>query len=188
MSQTRYPCIRCDHCVPVCPEALQPQQLFFFARNGQLEEAKDRRLFDCTECGACEAVCPSLLPLVETFQNSKVSITEQEAADHQAEAWRQRFERHQTRREWDRVRQNERKLEKLQNKLENLAAGEKISRNQASATASSSSAPAPAPAPVPPVAVKTQAQIKADIDAAVARARARKAALQNKTGPQDPQS
>lgn len=185
MSQTRYPCIRCDHCVPVCPEALQPQQLFFFSRNGQLEEAKDRRLFDCTECGACEAVCPSLLPLVETFQHSKAAIMAQQAADRQAEAWRQRFERHQARREWDRVRQNERKLEKLQNKLENLAAGQTISRNQESIVPSSG---APTPATSQAVAVKTQAQIKADIDAAVARARARKAALQDKTGSGDPQS
>ncbi len=160
------PCIRCDFCVPVCPEQLQPQQLYAFSRAREHEQAQRFDLVQCTECGACEAVCPSELPLLAIFQSEKRALEAQEQADAEAAQWKQRFARHQLRITQNALAQQERKLEKLQSKARDLAEGKRISK------------PAVAEDPVAAMATKTPAQIQAEIAAAVERTRARKAALQ----------
>ena len=47
------PCIRCSKCTEVCPADLLPQQLYWFARSGNLDAAQDYSLFDCIDCGCC---------------------------------------------------------------------------------------------------------------------------------------
>lgn len=160
-------CIRCDFCAPVCPEHLQPQQLYAFSRFGQHELARQYDLLQCSECGACETVCPSGLPLLDFFRAEKSALNEQEQADAEAAHWQQRFERHQVRSQQEAIAQQERKLEKLRVKSSELAAGQAISKTVDQANAATV-----------PVAAKTPQQIQADIAAAVARTRARKAALQ----------
>jgi electron transport complex protein RnfC len=162
-----HPCIRCDFCAPVCPEQLQPQQLYAFSRFQEHDLAQQFNLAQCTECGACETVCPSELPLVAIFREEKLNLLRQEQADQEAAQWQQRFERHQARTTDNLLAQQERKLKKLQNKSRELAEGRQITRPAVQTDSAS------------PVAGKTPAQIQADIAAAVERARARKAALQN---------
>jgi len=170
-------CIRCDYCSDVCPEQLQPQQLYTFSRFLQHEQALQFDLLQCTECGACESVCPSRLPLLAYFREEKLALHDLEQSDAEAAHWQTRFERHQARGQRDAIAQQERKLQKLQAKTEALAAGESISR-QVSDTRVDDNADAT------PVAAKTPAQIQADIAAAVARTRARKAALQQESSNQ----
>lgn len=167
MIHTDRPCIRCDFCVPVCPEQLQPQQLYAFSRFQEHELAQQFDVIQCTECGACEAVCPSELPLVAIFHEEKLTLQAQQQSDEEAAHWQQRFERHQARSTLNALAQQERKLKKLQTKSRELAEGKSISRpvTQDDAT--------------PPLATKTPAQIQAEIAAAVARTRVRKAALHN---------
>lgn len=174
MSKADRSCIRCDFCVPVCPELLQPQQLYAFSRFQQHDQAQQFDLAQCTECGACEAVCPSELPLVATFHNEKLALQAQAQADAEAAHWQQRFERHQARSTDIALAQQERKLKKLQAKTRQLAEGKAVSRTAADD-------------PAAPIAAKSAAQIQAEIAAAVERTRARKAALQrDTTGKQKP--
>tara|TARA_R100001039_G_C1844968_1_gene105328 strand:+ start:259 stop:783 length:525 start_codon:yes stop_codon:yes gene_type:complete len=172
VSDNGQPCIRCDFCVPVCPEALQPQQLYAFSRFQQHDQARRFDLAQCTECGACEAACPSRLPLVAIFHDEKLALQAQQQADAEAAHWQQRFERHQARQTHDALAQQERKLRKLQAKTQALAEGKPVSRPVSANTET-------------PIAAKSPAQIQAEIAAAVERTRARKAALQNdKSGTQ----
>lgn len=96
-SQEEQPCIRCGDCVPVCPAKLLPQQLFWFARSGELAEAEAHHLQDCIECGACAAVCPSAIPLVSYYRRAKSELRtqkqEQEAAHHARQRYEARGER-----------------------------------------------------------------------------------------------
>src|SRR5690606_21914822 len=56
-------CIRCGYCAQVCPALLLPQQLYWHAREHNLEQVEHYHLDDCIECGACAYVCPSHIPL-----------------------------------------------------------------------------------------------------------------------------
>lgn len=175
MSNPVRDCIRCDFCAAVCPEQLQPQQLYAFSRFQQHEQARQFDLMQCSECGACETVCPSHLPLLDLFRTEKAELHGQELADAEASHWQQRFQRHQARNQLEAVAQQERKLQKLQAKGSDLAAGKVISRPVRQAQAGAAS-----------VTAKTPAQIQAEIAAAVARTRARKAALQKQNeAPED---
>ena len=57
--RTRYPCIRCGHCLDACPVFLNPQQLGALALAGRDEEMPEYSLNDCMVCGCCSYVCPS---------------------------------------------------------------------------------------------------------------------------------
>lgn len=170
-------CIRCDFCAPVCPEQLQPQQLYAFSRFGQHEQAMQFDLLQCSECGACETACPSHLPLLDFFRAEKLALHVQEQADAEAAHWQQRFERHQARNQQELIAQQERKLQKLQTKNSELAAGKTISKSVGQTGSATS-----------PIAAKTSEQMQADIAAAVARTRARKAALQKQNATKESKS
>jgi len=68
------PCIRCGHCVEVCPAGLVPNELAWHCRNNQFDRGQEYDLFDCIECGCCSYVCPSHIPLVHYFRYAKGQV------------------------------------------------------------------------------------------------------------------
>jgi len=73
--QQVYPCIRCAHCVDVCPIFLNPSQLGLLALNQEYGRMADEfNLMDCFECGSCSFVCPSHIPLVQQFRFAKKAV------------------------------------------------------------------------------------------------------------------
>lgn len=65
------PCIRCSACVPVCPEQLLPQQLYWHLKSNDSAGAAALNLEACIACGACNAACPSHIPLASLFSYGK---------------------------------------------------------------------------------------------------------------------
>jgi len=75
-----YPCIRCGHCVDVCPIFLNPSILGALARTGESQRMADEfHLMDCFECGSCSYVCPSHIPLVHQFRVAKGEVRKRAA-------------------------------------------------------------------------------------------------------------
>lgn len=95
--QPARPCIRCGACVEVCPAQLLPQQLYWFARNQELDKARDHHLFSCIECGCCSYVCPSQIPLVQYYRYAKNEIWAREQEKERAELARRRHQARQDR-------------------------------------------------------------------------------------------
>jgi Na+-translocating ferredoxin:NAD+ oxidoreductase subunit C len=85
-------CIRCGECAEVCPAQLLPQQLFWHARAGELDQVAEYHLFDCIECGCCDAVCPSQLPLTQYFRYAKTELWGRERERLRSDVARERFE------------------------------------------------------------------------------------------------
>lgn len=67
-----YPCIRCGHCVMVCPIGLQATVIADLVDNNRVEDAVANGLLDCIECGSCSFACPSTIPLVGLMRFGKV--------------------------------------------------------------------------------------------------------------------
>lgn len=162
-SEPHRDCIRCDFCAPVCPVKLQPQTLYFAARHERHDSAVQHGIFDCIECGACAAVCPSHIPLVAYYRDEKALIRD-EADTSESSRWQALFEKHQQRLSDDAVVQQQRKLEKLEHKLQLIADGDHPGKETVMDSEQ-------------PLSPKSAEQIKSEIDAAVARTRARKAEL-----------
>jgi ferredoxin len=91
------PCIRCGLCAPVCPESLEPQQLFWYARNSAWGEAAAHGLDRCIECGLCNQVCPSNIDLLTRFTRGRQALAGTAAQATEARLARERFERHEQR-------------------------------------------------------------------------------------------
>ena len=91
------PCIRCGECESVCPVALLPQQLHWYARAEEDTKLERYHLFDCIECGACSYVCPSHIPLVVEYREAKSRIRLQRIETTKAEHAKHRFEFRQAR-------------------------------------------------------------------------------------------
>ena len=87
------PCIRCGDCADVCPAELLPQQLYWFAKSADYDQAREYRLADCIECGCCAYVCPSRIPLVHYYRHAKAQIDLEEERVHEADQARQRYAR-----------------------------------------------------------------------------------------------
>jgi electron transport complex protein RnfC len=85
-------CIRCGKCAEVCPVKLLPQQLYWYSKARDHDNAEKYNLSDCIECGACAWVCPSNIPLVHYYRQEKaeIGLLREEAA--QAERAKLRFE------------------------------------------------------------------------------------------------
>lgn len=91
------PCIRCGECESVCPVALLPQQLHWYARAQDDAKLERYHLFDCIECGACSYVCPSHIPLVVDYREAKSRLRLQRIEAAKAEHAKHRFEFRQAR-------------------------------------------------------------------------------------------
>ena len=91
------PCIRCGSCADVCPADLLPQQLYWYAKNQDLERAQQYNLMDCIECGACAYVCPSHIPLVQYYRFAKGEVRNTLQEQQKADRARLRFEARQQR-------------------------------------------------------------------------------------------
>jgi Na+-translocating ferredoxin:NAD+ oxidoreductase subunit C len=94
---TEQPCIRCGSCADVCPADLLPQQLYWYAKNQDLERAQQYNLMDCIECGACAYVCPSHIPLVQYYRFAKGEVRNALQEQQKADRARLRFEARQQR-------------------------------------------------------------------------------------------
>lgn len=119
--QQHMPCIRCGHCVEVCPARLLPQQLYWYASSKNNERLHEYDLFDCIECGCCAYVCPSDIPLVQYYRAAKTTIRQQERERKASDIARRRHEAHQARLE----KQKREREERLRKKREMLKAKEK---------------------------------------------------------------
>ena len=103
------PCIRCARCAGACPQELQPQELYWFAKAKNFGKAQAYHLFDCIECGACSYVCPSNIPLVQYYRYAKSEIWARDADKKAADRARERHEFREFRNE----REKREKAEKL---------------------------------------------------------------------------
>jgi len=86
------PCIRCGNCSAICPAALLPQQLHWYASVGDTASLERLGLMDCIECGCCDYVCPSQIPLTQRFREAKIPLQAILAARNAADDSRVRFE------------------------------------------------------------------------------------------------
>lgn len=86
------PCIRCGMCTEACPAQLLPQQLYWFAKSSNLEQAEAHNIADCIECGACSYVCPSNIPLVQYYRFAKGEIRQANADKIKSDRAKERFE------------------------------------------------------------------------------------------------
>lgn len=80
-SNAQQPCIHCGECARVCPEALDPEALFFAAVKDDWTALGTHHLGACTECNRCVEACPSHIPLVAWFQWGKSELRERAKAD-----------------------------------------------------------------------------------------------------------
>ncbi|GHU46373.1 hypothetical protein AGMMS50289_19670 [Betaproteobacteria bacterium] len=103
------PCIRCGACARVCPQELQPFELYWWSRARQFDKAQAYNLASCIECGCCAYVCPANIPLVQYFRFSKGEIRAAAKEQKMADSAKARFEFKQFRAE----REKAEKAEKL---------------------------------------------------------------------------
>lgn len=96
-------CIRCGKCAEVCPVTLLPQQLYWYSKAGDHENAEKYNLADCIECGACAWVCPSNIPLVHYYRQEKAEMEQIREEAAQAERAKLRFEAKKQRLEEERL-------------------------------------------------------------------------------------
>ena len=85
-------CIRCGMCSEACPAQLLPQQLYWFAKSSNLEQAQAHNIADCIECGACSYVCPSNIPLVQYYRFAKGEIKQAQRDKQGSEQAKLRFD------------------------------------------------------------------------------------------------
>ncbi len=127
------PCIRCGECATACPVSLLPQQLYWYARDKDLEKTRQYNLFDCIECGCCSYVCPSKIPLVHYFRFAKTETMNQELEAIKSDNARIRHENRLARLE---LEQQEKEERQRQRKLA-LAASQAAKEKQEKAAQSS---------------------------------------------------
>lgn len=153
-------CIRCGMCTEACPAQLLPQQLYWFAKSSNLEQAEKHNIADCIECGACSFVCPSNIPLVQYYRFAKGEIKQANADKVKSDQAKLRFEA--------RLARQERELAEKEAKRK--------ARAQAAAKKQAEKKAAPAPASV--TSSTTAATKQPDIDLLQKKFDTTKAAVQ----------
>jgi electron transport complex protein RnfC len=78
---SQQPCSHCGECARACPEALNPETLFFTLVQDDLATTRSTRLDACSECNRCAEVCPSHIPLLDWFRWGKSELRERARAD-----------------------------------------------------------------------------------------------------------
>lgn len=76
-------CIGCSRCVEVCPEGLNPMELYRASAANRRQTAKILGLDCCTGCAACSYICPSKLELSDLIQNKQVKWKKEEEKSHE---------------------------------------------------------------------------------------------------------
>ncbi len=85
-------CIRCGQCNLVCPVNLLPQQLYWYAKNENIDKSLDYNLLDCIECRCCDYVCPSHISLAAYFVFTKALHANKVKEQNKVNIARERFE------------------------------------------------------------------------------------------------
>jgi electron transport complex protein RnfC len=70
-------CLRCGHCMHVCPLNLIPTRIAMAARKGIWEVARRYHIQACMECGCCTYACPASIPLVQLIRMGKARLLQQ---------------------------------------------------------------------------------------------------------------
>lgn len=142
-------CIRCGMCTEACPAQLLPQQLYWFSKSSNLEQAESHNIADCIECGACSYVCPSNIPLVQYYRHTKGEIKQANADKLKSDRAKERFETRVARQE----REAAEKEAKRQARAE--AAAKKQAAKKAAEAAGETTETAAKKAPAPNVDLET---------------------------------
>ena len=81
----RMDCIGCGRCLEVCPEDLNPMELYRAAATNRRETAKRLGMDRCIGCSACSYICPSRLELSDMIlsKREKWERREQEVTSHE---------------------------------------------------------------------------------------------------------
>lgn len=128
------PCIRCGMCTEACPAQLLPQQLYWFSKSSNLEQAEQHNIADCIECGACAYVCPSNIPLVQYYRHTKGEIKQAQADKIKSDRAKERFEARLARQE----------REKAEKEAKRKARAEAAAKKQAEKAAAAPKGDSPA--------------------------------------------
>lgn len=83
------PCIRCGHCLPVCPMHLMPNMVYSHM-NKSYQNARILGKFQpnqCIGCGSCNYRCPSQLPLAQTMAKAELVVMEAEVQAREKELY-----------------------------------------------------------------------------------------------------
>jgi electron transport complex protein RnfC len=68
------PCIRCGHCLRVCPMGLEPARIRRAVERANWEEAERCGIMNCIECGACAYVCPAHRYQMQLYKRAKSAL------------------------------------------------------------------------------------------------------------------
>ena len=69
-------CLRCGHCVDICPMNLVPSLIAHHVRNDDWDSAEKFGVMDCIKCGSCAYVCPSNIKLIQWIDIGKIKVSE----------------------------------------------------------------------------------------------------------------
>jgi electron transport complex protein RnfC len=67
-------CVRCAHCVDICPYQLMPCFIADAIEAGDLARAEAYGIMDCRECGSCTFACPAQRPIIQSVKSAKAKI------------------------------------------------------------------------------------------------------------------
>lgn len=75
-------CVRCGHCLDVCPMFLEPTVIAQAVKARNWSAALQANVASCIECGSCAYVCPAYIPLVQHIRMAKQFIASDGRGGH----------------------------------------------------------------------------------------------------------